>query len=166
MTRLRRQTIGTLAFTGCGIIALLWTGLSATQALHRTRAVQHATSASLGWTQAAPRLEEAWSRWDPHRDATSNATPTWWVADRLQQAVTHAGVRVVRLEPSATQSKEPALKAAVAGPSSAIAAFLQTLPQWLPGVTLDRAELVTQEQGLECRLELAAPAPPPGGTHP
>ena len=81
----------------------------------------------------------------------------------MQQAVTHAGVRVVRLEPSTAQAHEPVLKAAVAGSSSAIAAILQVLPEWLPGITLNHLELVTQEQGVECRVELTAPSPPNGG---
>jgi len=86
----------------------------------------------------------AWQAWDP--------------------AGTHSGVRVVRLEPSGAQATAPVLKAAVAGSSQAVAAFLEGVPQWLPGVTLHRLELVTQEQGVECRLDLTVPPPPTGGT--
>jgi len=163
MTRLHRQTLGACLFTGCGLLALFGTGMSTAQALHRTHALQQTVSTALGWAQSAPRLDEAWTRWDPHRDTTLTTAPTWWATDRLQQAVTQAGVRVVRLEPSTAQTHEPGLKAAVAGSSSAIAVFLQAVPEWVPGITLNHLELVTREQGVECRVELTAPAPPSGG---
>ena len=164
VTPLTRQAVGTGLFTGCGLLVLVVTAISAAQTTQRTYTAQQTVSAALGWAAAAPRLEAAWVRWDPHHDATRATTPAWWATERLQQAVTHSGVRVVRLEPSGAQATAPVLKAAVAGSSQAVAAFLEGVPQWLPGVTLHRLELVTQEQGVECRLDLTVPPPPTGGT--
>lgn len=157
-----RQAVGPVVFAGLGLIAVGGAGVQAHQAVAHTQAARRAVASTAGWAHAAPQLEAAMARWDPPR-ASEPAIPALWAAQRLQQAVAQAGVQVVILEPAASDAR-PLLNTTVMGSSPAIATFLQILPQWLPGLTLERLELVAQDRGLECRLELAASPSPRGAS--
>lgn len=153
-----RQAVGPMMFAGLGLIAVGGAGVQAHQAVAHTQAARRAVASIAGWVRAAPQLEAAMARWDPPK-TSEPAIPALWAAQRLQQAVAQAGVQVMTLEPATSSDARPLLNTTVMGSSPAIATFLQILPQWLPGLTLERLELVAQDRGLECRLALTVPPP-------
>lgn len=158
------RLLGTAAFVGLGCLALVIGVVTARQAAATTGTLSRDVAVARGWVQALPSLESARQHWDPHHRSDEPSAPATWVADRLQQVLAQSGVQVLSLQPEPDQRPESsapaaALTVAVLGTSSQIAALLQALPQWLPGATLERVELGTQEHGIEGRLRVTVPQP-------
>ena len=178
MSRAWRCVLVSLSVTLLGVMVLGIAVTSWARATADRHARERQLSAALGWAQNAPKVEEALRAW---HQVTVMATmsQTVWAAQRFQQATAQAGVQVTSLQPAmpkpapAASSKKSRrrpvpvdqptlLKASVIGQPGQVAALLQNLSQWLPGLTVDQLDLIAQSRGLECRLELAVP-PPPGG---
>ena len=166
-------SVATLGMMASGIAVMSW--VQAATELHER---EHQMGAVLGWTQAAPNVEEALRAWN-QVTVTATMGPTVWMAQRFQQAAAQAGIQVTSLQPAVAKPPKAALpkksrhrhtstnqvvvlKTSVIGQPGQVATLLQNLSQWLPGLNVDQLDLIAQSRGLECRLELAVP-PPPGG---
>ena len=178
MSRAWRSVLMSLSVAMLGMMASGVAVMSWLQAATELHGREHQMGAVLGWTQVAPKVEEALRAWNQVM-VTATMSPTVWVAQRFQQATAQAGIQVTSLQPAvakpaksalpkksrrrqAPASQAVALKASVIGQPGQVATFLKNLSQWLPGLSVDQLDLIAQPRGLECRLELAVP-PPPGG---